>query len=418
MEDKESQGGKSTLSILKSLPAQSFKPQIELFVRLIEEGYGDSLRFNEMTSRQERYDEHTERWVNWRDVDDSVMAAYFQSSFNLYSPKMLENATRIYFERHKVNPLTDLIGSIQWDGQHRMERFLIDTIKCDDNDYNREVSRLIFAGGIHRAYRPGCKFDDMAVLVGKQGGGKSSLVRWLALEDKYFQEIKTISGKEGAEAIKGVWIGEVAELMAMTRTKEAEAVKAYITAQEDNYRVPWDKHPEVFPRRCIFIGTTNNGQFLSDKTGNRRFYPVFCGESGYDLFDREPEIRENIRQCWAEALALYKEDKLQPYANRDLLTVIRSEQEFAEEDDWRVGAIKQYLISAKQKPDDVVCVIELWHRALGEPMETKPTRADSIEISKIMGNIDGWERVKKAVRMDPWGVQKVFRKVRSNFYPF
>ena len=387
------------------------KPRIDLFVNLMEETYGERLRLNEMTGRQEWWRSQDKTWVQWTDVNDAQMTAFFQQNYGLYNPKMLEAASRIYFSNQRVNPLTDLLESLKWDGVSRIEHFLRYAVKCDDNDYTREVSRLIFAGGIHRAYRPGCKYDDMVVLVGRQGGGKSTLVRWLNIDDQFFREIKTISGKEGIETLRGVWIGEVAELMAMTRVKEAEAVKAYITAQEDNYRAPYSRHVETIPRRCIFIGTTNNPQFLSDKTGNRRFYPIQCAEDGYDLLGRETELREYIRQCWAEALARYKAGDLKPYARYDLLSVIREAQNNAEEDDWRVGAIQQYLDDVKREEGSAVCVIELWHRALNQPEESKPGRADSIEIAKIMNEMPGWERSEKAVRFTPWGVQKAYRRM-------
>lgn len=87
--------------------------------------------------------------------------------------------------------------------------------------------------------------------------------------------------------------------MAMTNVKASEAVKAYITRQEDNYRQPYQKYTTTIPRRCVFIGTTNNDRFLSDKTGNRRFYPVEAKANGYDILSREDEIKAYIQQCWA-----------------------------------------------------------------------------------------------------------------------
>ncbi len=420
MEDSKTPGfdEKSKVSLLVNVKPQAAKPQIGVFYDLINEIYGDKLRKNEMTGKPERFDDTLNAWVEWNDVDDARLAGYFQSSYGLYNLKMLEKATMIYFDNKKVNPLIDLLESLEWDGVSRIERFLSIAVKCEDTPYNREVSRLIFAGGIHRAYRPGCKFDDMPVLVGAQGGGKSTLVRWLNIEDQYFREIKTISGKEGIEALRGVWIGEVAELMAMTRVKEAEAVKAYITAQEDSYRAPYNRHIETIPRRCTFIGTTNNPQFLSDKTGNRRFYPVQCKEDGYALLAREEEIKELIRKCWAEAVALYRTGKLDPYAKKELLDDIKEAQAEAMEDDWRVGAIKGFLENCKKDPESLVCVIELWHYALDEPDDRKPERADSIEIGKIMNEIPGWERSKKPVRLAKWGTQRVWKKVDSDFYPF
>jgi predicted P-loop ATPase len=327
----------------------------------------------------------------------------------MYSQAKLSDALMIYFNDHTVNPLLDILEKLEWDGKPRVEQFLHDVMKADDTDYVRECSRLIFAGGIHRAYEPGCKFDDMIVLIGGQSAGKSTIVRWLNMDDTFFREIKTISGKEGIEAIRGVWIGEVAELMAMTRVKEAEAVKAYITSQEDSYRPPYGKHVQTIPRRCMFIGTTNNPQFLTDKTGNRRFYPVKVQSYAYRMYEHEQEVKDYIRQAWAEAVHLYKEGRLQPFAKKEVLDQIRAAQEAAMEDDWRIGAIELYLEEQKKHSGATVSVIELWHNALSEPEESKPSRKDSIELTQIISNIPGWIQLPNPVRTK-WGRQKAFRK--------
>ena len=390
------------------------KPTIDNFHRLITNHYGDRLRLNEMTGKPEYKNPRTHMWQEWTDTEESRMRAYFERTYSMYSQNKLQDALLIYFNGHKVNPLLDILNSLVWDGKPRVEHFLHDVMKADDSDYIRECSRLIFAGGIHRAYQPGCKFDDMIVLIGGQGAGKSTIVRWLNIEDQFYQEIKTIAGKEGIEAIRGVWIGEVSELMAMTRVKEAEAVKAYITSQKDSYRPPYQKNVQTIPRRCVFIGTTNNPQFLTDKTGNRRFYPVVCKSDGYKLLDHEKEVREYIRQAWAEAVQLYREGKLQPFAKKEVLEQIRAAQEAAMEDDWRTGQIEQYLEDTKRSPNSTVSVIEIWHNALNNPEEIKPSRSDSIAITQIVMNIPGWVRCEKPLRTK-WGLQKIFKKVNPYF---
>ena len=403
---------KSTVSLVKedvSAAGLQVKPTIDNFYRLIENHYGSNLRLNVMTGKPEYWDHRKKLWCEWTDAEESRMRAYFERQYSMYSQVKMTDAMLIYWNSHKVNPLTDLLESLVWDGKPRVENFLHEVMKADDNEYTRECSRLIFAGGIHRAYRPGCKFDDMIVLIGTQAAGKSTIVRWLNMDDQFFREIKTISGKEGIEAIRGVWIGEVGELMAMTRVKEAEAVKAYITSQEDSYRPPYQKNVQTIPRRCVFIGTTNNPQFLTDKTGNRRFYPVKVWSFAYKLYNNEKAVREYIRQCWAEAVQLYKEDKLQPFAKAEVLEQIRAAQEAAMEDDWRIGAIEQYLNDSKPQQGATVSVIELWHRALGEPEESKPTRKDSIEITQIISNIPGWIQCPNPIAT-AWGRQKAFRK--------
>ena len=408
---------KSSVSIVtENVKAQGLqvKATIDNFYRLITDHYGNKLRLNEMTGKPEWYDIHREIWREWTDSEESQARAYFESNYSMYSQAKLADAFMIYFANHKVNPLLNILEKLEWDGKPRIERFLHDVMKADDTDYIRECSRLIFAGGIHRAYEPGCKFDDMIVLIGTQAAGKSTIVRWLNMDEAFFREIKTINGKEGIEAIRGVWIGEVSELMAMTRVKEAEAVKAYITSQEDSYRPPYGKHVQTIPRRCVFVGTTNNPQFLTDKTGNRRFYPVKCGSFAYKLYENEEAIKEYIKQAWAEAVHLYKEGKLQQFARKEVLDQIREAQSMAMEDDWRIGAIEQYLEDEKKATNSTVSVIELWHRALNEPEDIKPSRKDSIEISQIISNIPGWVLCKNPLKTQ-WGRQKCFKK--SEFFP-
>jgi len=216
-------------------------------------------------------------------------------------------------------------------------------------------------------------------------------------------------GQRGIEAIEGAWICEVSELLALTKTKEQEAIKAYLTRVNDSYRRPFDRRVTEHLRQCIFIGTTNKEQFLTDKTGNRRFYPVVCNQTGYELFDGEEECRADILQCWAEAKYLYNKGELQSYASRELLNDIREAQSEATEDDYRIGMIREYL--AGKNINDHVCVIEIWQKALREEF-SKPSRKDSNEISLIMNNIDGWEKTKSA-KSTNWGMQRVWEKQQN-----
>lgn len=191
----------------------------------------------------------------------------------------------IAFHLQPYHPVREAITALRWDGKPRLEEMLIRYLGAPDTAYTREVSRLIFAGGIHRAFRPGCKFDVMPVLVGlRQGEGKSTFVRWLAMDDAFFREVTVLEGQKGSEAVEGAWICEMAELLALRRAKDAEAVKGFISRQSDSYRRPYQRHTEDVPRSCIYIGTTNRAEFLTDVTGNRRFYPITCRGEGSDLF--------------------------------------------------------------------------------------------------------------------------------------
>lgn len=356
-----------------------------------------SLKFNELAySPEHDVNGKAERWT---DADDSMARNYLEKKHNLYHAQKYDDATRIKFKKNSYHPIKDIIESAEWDGVERVPTFLIKWLKCEDTAYTREVSRLIFAGGINRLYRPGCKFDDMPVLIGtKQGEGKSTLVRWLAIKDEWFREVGEIEGQKGIEAIEGGWICEMSELLALTRTKEVEAVKSYITKLVDTYRRPFDKRVTDHKRQCIFIGTTNKEQFLTDKTGNRRYYPVKVNQSGYELFDSEQEIKADILQCWAEAKAKYDKGEMKPYADRKLQKEIQLAQRRAVEEDYRDELIKDYL-SRKEE----VCIRELWQNALDNPEYTRPTRKDSSEISLIVQSTGEWEWAEGTKRFGSFG---------------
>lgn len=376
-------------------------PSIDNFLQILRHDiiYGETLLLNELTG----YPEHIVdgEKVNWSNVDDSELRRYVEKNYHIHNEKKLADALRIVFFENTYNPAKELIEATEWDGKPRVKHILTKWLKADDDEYVHEVSRLIFAGGIHRLYNPGCKFDDMPVLVGKQGEGKSTFVRWLALSDEFFREVTEIEGQKGIEALEGAWICEMGELLALTRSKDVEAVKSYVTRLCDTYRKPFDVRVTPHKRQCVFIGTTNKPEFLTDKTGNRRYYPVTCNNSGYDLYNNKEAIQSDVLQAWAEAKHLYDKGEMNPFADQKLIDIIRQHQSDAVEDDYRIGMIEDYLIETKE---NIVCVVELWQKALRESQ--KPSKRDSMDITAIMQGVNGWIKSNNAVRITGYGVQK------------
>ena len=373
---------------------------IENFLKVLDnDEHFKGLKFNLLTYSPEQ--ERDGVTVRWTDADDAETRHYIEQKYKFHSVQKCDDALRIVFARNQYHPIRDLVESFVWDGQPRIQNFLHKWAKVEDNEYSREVSRLIFAGGIHRLYNAGCKFDDMPVLIGtKQGEGKSTLVRWLALNDNYFTEVNEFEGQRGIEAVEGAWICEVSELLAMTKAREQEAVKSYLTRLNDRYRMPFDKRVTDHPRQCIFIGTTNKEQFLTDKTGNRRFLPIRVRQNGYELFDNETEIKEYIRQCWAEAKALYDLNLIPPFADRRLIGEIRKRQDDATEDDYRAGMLAAFLENKTE-----TCVLDIWRNAFKNDY-SKPSKKDSQEIGIMMQSVDGWIKQDTAKRFPEFGLQR------------
>lgn len=380
-----------------------------------EDPFYSNVRYNLLTNSPEIHT--TGDILRWSDTDTAESLHFVEAKYGIYAERKHMDALRILFREREYNPIFDIVDNLEWDGVERCEEFLIQWAKVDDTPYTREVSRLIFAGGINRLYCPGCKFDDVPILIGtNQGEGKSSLVKWLAINDKYFAEVTEMDGQRSIEQLEGAWICEIAELLALTKAKEQEAVKSYITRQRDKYRKPYDRQVTEYPRRCVFVGTTNNRQFLKDKTGNRRFYPVEVHSSGYYLYEHEQECRDYIIQCWAEAAAKYKDGKMPNYADRSLLEDFKAAQDDAMEDDWRIGAIEAYL--GQFSIGDVVCVRQIKREALSPSLSQPqdPTPKESQEISIMMNKFPEWKRIGLIYTSD-YGRQRCWRKAGEKTIP-
>lgn len=369
--------------------------------------YQDLFLFDEFSNRVIYYDENGIKRL-WSDGDDSKVRYSIENKYGLYNQQKYYDAFNVVAREKSFHPIKELIEAGDWDKTPRIDRFLIDVLKCEDTNYHREVSRMIFYGGIHRLYQPGCKFDYMPILIGKQGCGKSTVVKWLALNDAYYGDISSIEGKDALENIQGVWMCELSELLAMVKTKDVEAMKSFITRTTDRFRESYGRRTKEYPRSCIFIGTTNDYQFLSDKTGNRRYLPVELNVKMGQLYKQEKYIRNYILQCWREARYLYMiEETYLTIPNKYYKEVLEAQNK-AVEDDPKTGMIMEFLDS--KKIGDRVCNIEIFTNCLNG-LKKNCDRLQQKEISRLMASLPDWKRSKSTHRFEGLGPQKYWEKI-------
>lgn len=151
---------------------------------------------------------------------------------------------------------------------------------------------------VARAYDAGCKADHILIVEGGQGAGKSTAFRVLCDETYFGDSIPRLESKDAADYVRGKWIIELPELASVSKA-EVEQVKAFVTRREEKFRPAYGRTEITYPRRCVFVGTTNRSDYLRDDTGNRRFWPIKV-----DKIDIEAIARDRDR-IWAAAKALY-----------------------------------------------------------------------------------------------------------------
>lgn len=392
----------------------------EIASAIIDDALGSAICFDELLGRIcvcgtlpwecEAYS-GTRPWVA---VDDSCGYAYAQERFDCSSERDFQHALSIVAERQRVNPIIKMLENLPaWDGVSRVGNLMTTFLGAVDDEYTREVERLFMGAALARTFEPGCKFDYMPVLIGRQGIGKSTFIQRLALDSRYYTDsVYGMGTKQAAELVQGKWFVELPELAAM-KGAMLETVKAFITRQADEYRMPYARHVESRPRRFVMVGTTNMREFLTDLTGNRRFLPVRCGELRPEMSLFCGEAGHCFRQAWAEAYASYREG----FLGRSWQLVLSCEasgraielQADSGVDDPRIGLIEEWI--GDLESGTVVCVVQAIECALGIARESQ-RRREQMEVSALMQtSVKGLKPLTGKHRVGDYGVQRAFSVV-------
>ncbi|MEI7027141.1 virulence-associated E family protein [Paenibacillus sp. y28] len=351
----------------------------------------------------------------WLGADDKRLQHWFSKIHGINSGKTIQNAFTEIVHRNTFHPIKAYIESAEWDGVERAERLFTVYLGAADTHYVRQITRKMLLAAVSRLYRPGCKFDQMLVLVGPQGAGKSSLLAKLGRE-WFSDSLRTFENKEAGEHLQSGWIFEIGELSAMKRT-EVEEVKAFLSKTEDRYRVAYDRQVSEFPRKCVFFGTTNTREFLRDATGNRRFWPVEVLPERAELSHWDHLSDDEVCQIWAEVLSWFKAGESLELDSEARMEAERQQAAHMESDP-REGLIQEWLESEELDELDRptgqtrrrVCAAQIWAECLGKKRgDMKPW--DGKDIMDILRRIPGWaERTGKA-KVSGYGVQRVFERL-------
>lgn len=347
----------------------------------------------------------------WSDDDSDSLYVYLSDQYTNFKRNDIESVLEDVAKKRLYHPIKDYLNSLpEWDGTPRAKQIFIDYLGAEDCEYVKETTALWLTAAVARIYEPGCKFDNVIVLSGPMGIGKSTLLDklggdWFS-DNLTFEDMKS---KEGAEKLQCNWIMEIAELKGM-RKVDVESVKSFISRREDRFRPSYGKHQVRRPRACVFIGTSNAGTYLKDIAGNRRFWPISCGDTS--RLKAWHMRKEDLDQIWAEVKQVFYDEL---YGNKLVLSkklekeLIKKQTEALEgaEQEGSIGLYLDRLLPENWDDLDIpdridwlqsdkkgtvertrVCVAEIWCECFRQS-DIRRKRADSDEIVRSLLRL-GW----------------------------
>ena len=284
--------------------------------------------------------------------------------------------------KNTFNPVRTYLEGLKWDGIGRLDDWLTLYAGAEGNEYTRSVARCFLLSAVARVMKPGCKVDHSLILEGAQGTFKSTLVRVLAGDAYYTDQLADLGSKDAAMQLRGVWIVEVSELDVLMRA-ESSTAKAFFSQSDDRFRLPYGRRIVTVPRQCAFIGTTNQDIYLKDATGNRRFWPVKTGKIHIEELTRDRD------QLWAESVHRFRAGEAWHLQGEVVQAAAEEAEARLETDPWQ-SLVERFVRNPDQRRD-----------FSGHPVEPFDSNPNDVTVFDVLVHGIGAapDRINRAMQM-------------------
>ena len=335
------------------------------------------------------------------ETDTARVVDWFARSEGLaITPKVVEMAVPVVAEATELHPVRDYLRGLVWDGVERLPSWLSVFCGAKQSEYSAAVGVRWMISGVARVMEPGAQVDCVLVFEGPQGVGKSSAFRALVPHPSMHSETGVVIGdKDSYQCLHGIWVYVFDELDSLKRG-DVTKTKNFLTSPKDHYRPSYGRVTRDFFRQNVFAGTTNETEYLVDRTGNRRFWPV--------RVVRPIDIAAIVRdrdQLWAEAYQRYINGERWYADTAELRTLCEAEQADRVQPDAWEQIVGRWLESPRERAagdtlyatgapyrinPDGVSTAEVLTIALGKSPE-RYTHADMMRVGVVLRAL-GYER--------------------------
>jgi hypothetical protein len=313
------------------------------------------------------------------DEDEGHTAVWLGKVYGMHPPMTrIHEAIRVVCHLHRYHPVREYLDGLVWDGVERLDVWLSTWAGCEvtDDGLTATYGRKWPISAVARVYEPGCKVDNVLVLQGGQGIGKSRILRAMAGAPFYSDSTLAIGERDGYQSLRGVWIFELGELDSVRRS-DWSAVKAFLSAQVDRFRPSYGRNTIEVPRQVVFAGSTNEGTFLGDSTGSRRFWVRKVIEP-----TSVSGLEQARDQLWAEAVHCYRQGEKWWLTDEEEAARREDSEQYQIEDPWAE------LIGKWLDTRSTTTTGELLRGAIGKSLESI-TKGDEMRVTALLA-ARGW----------------------------
>ena len=278
------------------------------------------------------------------------------------------------------------------------------------------------------------KFDQMIILTGAQGIGKSTFLAKLGKE--WYTDFKLkLDDKDTLVGLQKYMIVEVGELAGFNKV-EVSALKNFISQTTDTYRAPYDRRSIEHPRHYVLFGTTNDDEFLKDATGERRFWPIECLEQNPTKSVFKDLTEYEVDQIWAEAVYLYKNGESLELSEESKKLAKKHQESHKVVHPWE-GLIREFILekvntnwlkktefsnydsdnTSELIDKDRICAAIIWCECLGNQTVKNMKQSDAKLINDILSTLKFEDRMiikrRSPIRFGKYGPQKGFEIIKN-----
>lgn len=373
----------------------------------------------------------------WRDVHDndgqlddydfSSILLHLERTYRLrITENHLRHVLRDLVQERKHDYVLEYLEGLEWDGVPRVEYALPGV---EDSEHTRLVARKVLVAAVARTFEPGIKWDNMLMIYGPEGIGKSWWIE--KMSRGWYNSLDEIGNKDTLMKMGKSWIVTADEGHSL-RAADFNKLKEFLTQRKDEYRAPFAATVSSYPRRSVIWGTTNDPAFLRRQDGIRRFLIVHAKNK----VDFEALTDDYINQVWAEAVHLWREgEKLHftaeetellntaraPYVQEDPLTGLIERYAdtlvpagwdsltLEERLEWRANSAGGFAPAGTETVNSL-SALQVWCEVMGRRIGDHSAR-DMADIQRVLRTLPGWVMHPVPRETAAYGRQQVFIRV-------